>query len=628
MNPLFVSTPAQRSAVREQYLSSLQLQIENDQLNLNANKILKYTGETPTQITDTRTTEEKFGDMISTRQDVKSFLVASGYLTPFNANVYVDKANDGIIQFIYRNKQFILRDYLSKDVPPRMFEDFIEGYVAKYQRNAGIEMGIQQASSGQAPIISNNQLLNRLITPRDLDILIAMVETVADRTQNLPPSRVQTIATTRRLVADLRPRLPTEALMVRVGNLTPAQQGQIRVLLSDYFKEIPAREQLRQKLQDLEEAIQRGNIDRQFGVIEQINGLIAKRITDQQGLDEILRGIEGEETFDLDGEAERQDDRQEGLPEAFVQVGSDAARSFFNEPDLEQKLGRSKVKILDFLKHTKQLDDLTYLGTDEPLVKGQKLSRKEIDRLTAAQVRNDTNWRELVNIYVKDREIIQDDIMDRQYDDERRTFLTPEEEAQRGGVIDVNAMGSDDEEVVINFNEMTGRGAVKSRKDKFKKKVEFVGEKPKPYISFGKFYLNRHKLNDDILQIKGEGGQNTNFKTRRISPTLKSVLQSLLENKTPDFSLVSKLTDADKNSLHEALKITKYDKITIDAPSKTAEEKLVNEFDVLRGSILGGNDSPTAIKRFKLILVKLMNSKRIPRGEANDILYELAELGY
>lgn len=617
MNPLFVNTPAQRSAVREQYLSSLQLQIENDQLNLNANKILKYTGETPTQITDTRTTEEKFGDMISTRKDVKSFLVASGYLTPFNSNVFVDKANDGIIQFIYRNKQFILRDYLSKDVSPRMFEDFIEAYVKKYQKNAGVEMGIQQASSGQAPIISNNQLLNRIITQRDLDAVLLLVENVA---KNSAPTQMgqQLIATTRRLVADLRPRLPTEALLRRVDNLTPAQQGQIRVLLSDYFKDIPAPEQLRRKLQELDEAIQRGNIDRQFGVIEQINGLIAQRITDQQGLDEILRGIEGEETFDLDGEAERQDDRQEELPEAFAQVGSDEARRYFNMIDVEQEIGSNRAKITAFLYHTDLFDGVKQLST------GQRLTRSAMrSKLTADQVINDTNWRELVNIYVRDREIIQDAIMDRNYDDERRTFLTPEEEEQQGGVIDVVV-----DETVIDFNEMTGRGAVKSRKEKFKTKVEFVGEKPKPYISFGKFYLNRHKLNDDILQIKGEGGQNTNYKTRRISPTLKSVFQSLLENKTPDFSLVSKLTDADKNNLHEALKITKYDKISIDAPSKTADEKLANEFDVLRGSILSGNDSPTAIKRFKLLLVKLMNSKRIPRGEANDILYELAELGY
>jgi hypothetical protein len=172
-----------------------------------------------------------------------------------------------------------------------------------------------------------------------------------------------------------------------------------------------------------------------------------------------------------------------------------------------------------------------------------------------------------------------EEIINRQFRKDTQRFLTPEEvEGLSLVAVDDISTPTGNEEAIA---EIVGRGAVKSRKDKFKKRVEFVGEKPKPYISFGKFYLNRHKLNDDILQIKGEGGQNTNFKTRRISPTLKSVLQSLLENKTPDFSLVSKLTDADKNSLHEAIKITKYDKITIDAPSKTAEEKLVNEFDVL-----------------------------------------------
>jgi predicted RND superfamily exporter protein len=191
-----------------------------------------------------------------------------------------------------------------------MFNDFIEGYVAKYNRNAGIEMGIQ-----------------------------------------------------------------------RVDNLTPAQQSQIRVLLSDYFKDIPAPEQLRRKLQELDEAIQRGNIDRQFGVIEQINGLIAQRISDQQGLDEILRGIEGEETFDLDEEAERQDDRQEELTEAFAQVGSDEARRYFNMTDVEQEIGSNRAKITAFLYHTDLFDGVTQLST------GERLTRSAMrTRLTADQV--------------------------------------------------------------------------------------------------------------------------------------------------------------------------------------------------------------------------------------------------
>jgi hypothetical protein len=212
-----------------------------------------------------------------------------------------------------------------------------------------------------------------------------------------------------------------------------------------------------------------------------------------------------------------------------------------------------------------------------------------------------------VEIYLNDKEDVGEDIIGRRFNPTNGSFRN-DDELVRANVEIMPSVSIAGDDAVLDFRDMTGRGAVKSRKDKFKKKVEFVGEKPKPYISFGKHYLNRQKLNDDILQIKGEGGANANFKSRRISPTLKAVFQSLLENKTPDFSLISKLSKTDKETLYEAVKITKYDKISIDAPSKSDDEKLANEFDVLRGSILGGNDNPQTIKRFKLILVKLMNS--------------------
>lgn len=226
-----------------------------------------------------------------------------------------------------------------------------------------------------------------------------------------------------------------------------------------------------------------------------------------------------------------------------------------------------------------------------------------------------------------EREALGEDIIGKRYNSRTNTFRD-DDDIVRADVEVLPRISLEGDDATIDFRDMTGRGAVKSRKEKFKKKVEFVGEKPKPYVSFGKYYLNRQKLNDDILQIKGEGGANANFKSRRISPTLKAVFQSLLENKTPDFSLISKLSNTDKETLYEAVKTTKYDKISIDAPSKSEDEKLANEFDVLRGSILGGNDNPQTIKRFKLLLVKLMNSRRIPRGEANDILFELAQLGF
>ena len=621
MNPLYVQTPAQRSAVREQYLSSLQLQIENDQKNLNANKILKYTGEVPTQISDTRTTEEKFADMISTRRDVKDFIVASGYLTPSNANIFVDSANDGIIQFIYRNKQFILRDYLSKGVTPRMFNDFIEGYVAKYNRNAGIEMGIQGGYIGQAPVISNNQLLNRLIRQVDLDTLEASIDKFAEdnRASILPVGRDR-IRSIIGSIERLRPRIITDVQLREIDNLSPADQERIRSLLSEMYKDLPAREQLIVKQNELNDAIQRGNLDRAFGVMRQINDLIDIGEGRAEEIDDIFAAAAEEATF------------EEASPLPAVAVDAETLErlnEYYNEVNLKETVGKQRQRLDKFLVDTGLRNGLkmTSLPNYGNYEVGEDVGVNQYRRLFFKDLKEHTNWEQLADLYIMEREALGEDIIGKRYNSRTNTFRD-DDDIVRADVEVLPRISLEGDDATIDFRDMTGRGAVKSRKEKFKKKVEFVGEKPKPYVSFGKYYLNRQKLNDDILQIKGEGGANANFKSRRISPTLKAVFQSLLENKTPDFSLISKLSNTDKETLYEAVKTTRYDKISIDAPSKSEDEKLANEFDVLRGSILGGNDNPQTIKRFKLLLVKLMNSRRIPRGEANDILFELAQLGF
>jgi hypothetical protein len=621
MNPLYVQTPAQRSAVREQYLSSLQLQIENDQKNLNANKILKYTGEVPTQISDTRTTEEKFADMISTRRDVKDFIVASGYLTPSNANIFVDSANDGIIQFIYRNKQFILRDYLSKGVTPRMFNDFIEGYVAKYNRNAGIEMGIQGGYIGQAPVISNNQLLNRLIRQVDLDTLEASIDKFAEdnRASILPVGRDR-IRSIIGSIERLRPRIITDVQLREIDNLSPADQERIRSLLSEMYKDLPAREQLIVKQNELNDAIQRGNLDRAFGVMRQINDLIDIGEGRAEEIDDIFAAAAEEATF------------EEASPLPAVAVDAETLErlnEYYNEVNLKETVGKQRQRLDKFLVDTGLRNGLkmTSLPNYGNYEVGEDVGVNQYRRLFFKDLKEHTNWEQLADLYIMEREALGEDIIGKRYNSRTNTFRD-DDDIVRADVEVLPRISLEGDDATIDFRDMTGRGAVKSRKEKFKKKVEIVGEKPKPYVSFGKYYLNRQKLNDDILQIKGEGGANANFKSRRISPTLKAVFQSLLENKTPDFSLISKLSNTDKETLYEAVKTTKYDKISIDAPSKSEDEKLANEFDVLRGSILGGNDNPQTIKRFKLLLVKLMNSRRIPRGEANDILFELAQLGF
>ena len=501
MNPLYIQTPAQRSAVREQYLSSLQLQIENDQKNLNANKILKYTGEVPTQVSDTRTTEEKFADMISTRRDVKDFIVASGYLTPSNANIFVDSANDGIIQFIYRNKQFILRDYLSKGVTPRMFNDFIEGYVAKYNRNAGIEMGIQGGYIGQAPVISNNQLLNRLIRQVDLDTLEASIDKFADdnRASILPVGR-DVIARVNESIERLRPRIITDVQLREIDNLSPADQERIRSLLSEMYKDLPAREQLIVKQNELNDAIQRGNLDRAFGVMRQINDLIDIGEGRAEDIDDIFAAAAEEATFE----------EASPLPAVAVDAATlERLNDYYTEVNLKQEVGKQRQRLDKFLVDTGLRNGLkmTSLPNYGNYVVGEDVGVNQYRRLFFKDLKEHTNWEQLADIYIMEREALGEDIIGKRYNSRTNTFRD-DDDIVRADVEILPRRTLEGDDATIDFRDMTGRGAVKSRKEKFKKKVEIVGEKPKPYVSFGKYYLNRQKLNDDILQIKGEGGAN------------------------------------------------------------------------------------------------------------------------
>jgi hypothetical protein len=614
MNALGINTFAERSALREQYLSNLQLKIENEQKNANAQKILKNTGQTPSQLIDSRTGEELFKDMVSLKRDVKNFLVSSSYLSPRNANIFIDGADDATIQFIYQNKTFILKDYLSKSITPLMFEDFIQEYMLKYALNAGVEIGIQQQ---KGLIISNNQILNRLVSNNELDRIQQLIS-IFEKDLNISPRGQQVIDTTKMVIDILRQRLPTQKIMQKIDSLSQADQYKSRELLSEFLKEIPTKEQVIKEILILDESIQRQSTDMFFGTLMRINQLLAISKGREEGLEEIVDYIEKEDSYDFESGFDEEDEQEEVQDiESNNLEPTEEANIFYNTEDLITYLTVSKVDNLKlFLRSTKLYRGLQYI---DPLKGGYKTkppidSIGKLNRIGAKILKNETNWEALAGIYMKERLEIGEAIKDAKFDPVGMTFL----DERQSNITDASIEP-----------EMFGRGMVKkSKKDKFKEKINFTDEKPKPYTTFGKFYLNKQRLNDGILMIKGEGSRETGFKTRKITKNLKDIFIALINDKTPDFSNISKLTDEDKENLYEAVKISKYDKISIDAPSKTKDEQLSNEFDVLKGSILSGNNSDKAIKRFKFLLVRLMNSKRIPRGQANEILFELAEMGY
>jgi hypothetical protein len=156
-----------------------------------------------------------------------------------------------------------------------------------------------------------------------------------------------------------------------------------------------------------------------------------------------------------------------------------------------------------------------------------------------------------------------------------------------------------------------------------------LGVKAEPaYVSFGKHLINKHRLmKDDVLMLRTlKGGAILNVPTQRISKNLSKVLKTIIGGGNPDFESLNVLTDGDKEVLYNISKTSRISH-SVPNPNKSSQEKEDSRFELLKGQIASGQDNKDAIKEFKLLLIKMMNQKRIPKGQGIDILTEMAAMG-
>ena len=150
-----------------------------------------------------------------------------------------------------------------------------------------------------------------------------------------------------------------------------------------------------------------------------------------------------------------------------------------------------------------------------------------------------------------------------------------------------------------------------------------------PYINIGKYLVHKHHLLGGKLQVRSPVNHNQihGFKSQNITNNIKNILLKLNKNETISFSDVDKLSETEKNQLYtigKKLHITEL----FDIPStlKSNEDKLKDEFYLLRGSIMAGNNNPDLLRKFKIVILKMKNNKLISLQEYNEVLNILLEM--
>ena len=163
------------------------------------------------------------------------------------------------------------------------------------------------------------------------------------------------------------------------------------------------------------------------------------------------------------------------------------------------------------------------------------------------------------------------------------------------------------------------------------KLVPEEGIKPKPkYISFGKYFINHNKLNDGIFSIRQKSGAGLPlFPSKKLSPHMTQVIKTIVGNGMPSYTDIDKLSDEEKNFLHQIAHKSNIDDIlSIPSPSKDKIEKDINQFEIMKGEIMAGNDSKELIKKFKILILRLSKTGTLPKNQVSEIMTELLEMGY
>jgi len=582
-NPLDVAN------FRNEYLANLALEVKNNDLNLQANKVYIRTGA-PSQPTDTRTTSEKLADLYRLRIEIRSKL--GEIMSGDNAQKVADGLDDNEARFLAQQIDTIIADLKPKyalGVPADIFNPYFQKYMAKYLQTQGVEYNLQQDVGAQ--LLANQQtIMNTIISAQD-------VRDIKDSLARLGVANTVLGKKIDRNLKETKEAIDTsvEAFRIIAETNNPILKDQILQDINMLVNDLPSREDIVVLLDRLRISREKGDENNVRIILQKLDELTsyagdlgdAIAILDQQIAFAKSSGMAtGEPLPEAIAIGPPPSAEVEQLPTTSVTYAGTTytyvePTKLFNLPRNSVYIGQQSLG--EYIEVLAELDKNIFrkLGT----------TKSDVSKRTKAQL---INWLQENDLAVREAWI---------------NYGT-------GGTPVAKTTGSG-----LKKGKMSGKG--------LKTKVDYsAGISAEPdYVPFGKFLINRKKLVDGVVMIKRHGGQFLpDMKTRRVSPNLTVVFKKIAGGALPSFSELEKLDDDEREYLKfVSNKSNLSSKLDVPTPKKDKNEQLINQFEIMRGQMIAGNDSKDLFRKFKQILVEMLERDLIPKGQAKDILLEMSK---
>jgi hypothetical protein len=166
--------PTDVNKYRQQYLANLNLRAIIDDKNLQANKVYKQTG-IPSQMTDLRTTSEKFADVERAKVDARKRLLE--ITTGDEVDVILAQLDPALLTFLLDRINFIISDLKPKyarGVPAPIFLTYLQKLERKARETQDVEYGLQE-TTGRDILLSTNDIRANMIDPRQIGAIRGIV---------------------------------------------------------------------------------------------------------------------------------------------------------------------------------------------------------------------------------------------------------------------------------------------------------------------------------------------------------------------------------------------------------------------------------------------------------------------
>jgi len=144
-----------------------------------------------------------------------------------------------------------------------------------------------------------------------------------------------------------------------------------------------------------------------------------------------------------------------------------------------------------------------------------------------------------------------------------------------------------------------------------------VAKWPDRFSPFGEHFVSLPSLRVNKLYISSNRGR-TIYKQELISDQLKEIVKKILKNDYDIEDMYDLLPKYEQQMLNDCLFKSKLENI-FSFNSDVNKNKLIQQFNVMKGEILEGNNSVLLLNDFEKLLNKLFNEKMLTKTEFNKL---------